>query len=143
MEPRSLRSQMGESAPGQGQVGTQPGPLLLCLWLLFSLSPHLTQLSHILSYKDPYPDPHSSPGFPCPTGSPYPSPSLTHPPLPGSLPRRNPSLVWPLPSHVTCPAGLPSLNPQPSTPVLQKPPALEFLFIPPLLRAPFYRNTQP
>lgn len=53
MEPRRLRSQMGESAPGQGQVGTQPVPLLLCLWLPFSLLPHLTQVFHILSHKTP------------------------------------------------------------------------------------------
>lgn len=57
MEPSPLRSPMGESAPGQGQVGTHPVLLALCFWFLFprslaSLPPHITQLPHILPYKD-------------------------------------------------------------------------------------------
>ena len=51
MEPRPLRSRMGESAAGQGQVGTHPVLLAPCFWLpcpgaaQSSTSPH-SAVSH-------------------------------------------------------------------------------------------------
>lgn len=77
MEPKPLRSRMGESAPGQGQVGTHPellaqapGPRSVLFLTLLS--------SHILSYKRGAPVLH-----------PTLMPASPHP-QPGSLSCRNP-----------------------------------------------------
>ena len=86
MEPRPLQSRMGESVPGQGQVGTHPVLLAPGFWLP-SPGPcsvvHLTSLSYLTSC------PKETPAWgPCPAH--YPSASLTRPPPPGSLSCRNP-----------------------------------------------------
>ena len=108
MEPRPLRSRMGEPAPGQGQVGTHPILLAPCFCLL-SPGPcsglHLTSLSSLTS---------------CPTRDSYTGSPVLHP-----------TLVPASPTHPT------------RLFILQKPPALEFLFNPSLLSAPYPAgNTQ-
>ncbi|VCW84019.1 unnamed protein product [Gulo gulo] len=61
-EPRPLRSRMGESAPGQGQVGTHPPPLLLALVPQHHQQHHPALLPRLLQLDSTPFDPEEPPG---------------------------------------------------------------------------------
>lgn len=125
--PRCLRSQTGECTPGQGPVGTRPDP---CCWASGSRAAH---------------HPHSAPHL-LPPGPPSSWVSLScrvalpscqpHPPSPSASSSCGPCLLT-----VTCPAGIPSLNPNLPPQSAETPPMNSFHPIP--ARAPLsYSNTQ-
>lgn len=95
MEPRPLQSRMGESAPGQGQVGTHPVLLAPGFWLP---SPGPCSVVHLTSLSSLHPvlkrPPHGAPVLH--TMLVPASPAHLHQAL---YPAETPGLVWPLSSH--------------------------------------------